>query len=168
MDETTSPLDERLKKQSRSSQPTSRKSRSISRYFLGNKRSSVDITSQDIDISRCLTSIGIFDACYLWTHVTLFHDYNTCRRLFIITDKNQLFIGKSHQKQSIFKVKQQIDLNRVWIYSHWNDSTALEITSLTYYDRQRTLIIGWPIAENFLVEFDTKELCDVWYEHIQR
>ena len=168
MEETNPSLDERLKKQSRASQPTSRKSRSISRYFLGNKRSSMDITSQDIDISRCLTSIGIFDACLLWTHVTLFHDYTTCRRLFIITDKKQLFIGKSQQKQSLFKVKHQIDLNRVWIYNNVNENTALEITSLTYYDRQRTLLIGWPVAENFLVEFDTKDICNVWFDHIQR
>ncbi len=160
-------IDERFKKQSRGSQPSSRKSRSISRYFLGNKRSSIDITNQDIDISRCLTSIGIFDSCDLWTNVTLFHDYTTCRRLFIITNKNQLFIGKSNQKQSLFKVKHQIDLNRIWLYSNINDSLASEITSLNYYDHHRTLIIGWPLAENFLVEFDTNDIRDLWYERIQ-
>lgn len=166
MDE-NAPGDERSKKQSRGSQPSSRKSRSISRYFLGHKRSSIDITGQDIDISRCLTSIGVFDACDLWTGVTLFQDYTTCRRLFIITDKNQLFIGKSRQKQSLFKVKHRIDLNRVWLYPKLNDSIASEITSLTYYDNQRSLIIGWPLAENFLVEFDSKAIRDIWYERIQ-
>jgi hypothetical protein len=161
------PIDERFKKQSRGSQQSSRKSRSISRYFLGNKRSSIDITSQDIDISRCLTSIGIFDSCDLWTNVTLFRDYTTCRRLFIITNKNQLFIGKFNQKQPLFKVKHQIDLNRIWLYSNLTDSLVLEITSLTYYDHLRTFIIGWPLAENFLIEFDTKDIRGVWYERIQ-
>jgi hypothetical protein len=162
------PCDERLKKQARGSHPSSRKSRSISRYFLGNKRSSVDITTQDIDISRCLTSIGIFDSCDIWTGVTLFRDYTTCRRLFIITDKNQLIIGKSNSKQSSLKIKHQIDLNRIWLYSDINnESITSEITTLTYYDNQRSFIIGWPLAENFLVEFDTKDIKDVWYERIQ-
>jgi len=161
------PIDDRFKKQSRGSQPSSRKSRSISRYFLGNKRSSIDITTQDIDISRCLTSIGVFDSCDLWTSVTLFQDYTTCRRLFIITNKNQLIIGKSNSKQSLFKIKHQIDLNRLWLNINLTDSIASEITSLNYYDYNRAFIIGWPLAENFIVEFDTKDIRDVWYERIQ-
>jgi hypothetical protein len=160
-------IDERFKKQARGSHPSSRKSRSISRYFLGNKRSSIDITTQDIDISRCLTSIGIFDSYDIWTSVILFRDYTTCRRLFIITNKNQLIIGKSNHKQSLFKIKHQIDLNRIWLYTNINDSIASEITSLTYYDYHRACIIGWPLAENFIVEFDTKDIRDVWYERIQ-
>jgi hypothetical protein len=158
---------DRLKKQTRESHPSSRKSRSISRYFLGTKRSSIDISTQDIDISRCLTSIGIFDSCDLWTNVTLFHDYTTCRRLFIITNKNEFIIGKSNQKQSSFKIKHRIDLNRVWLYTNFNDSITSEITSLTYYDQHRALIIGWPLAENFIAEFDTKHIRDIWNERIQ-
>lgn len=161
------PLDERLKKQARESHPSSRKSRSISRYFLGNKRASIDITTQDLDISRCLTSVGIFDSYDLWTNVTLFRDYSTCRRLFIITKKNQLIIGKSNQKQSLLKIKHQIDLNRIWLYTNINDSIASEITTLTYYEPHRTFLIGWPLAENFLVEFDTKDIKDLWSERIQ-
>jgi hypothetical protein len=158
---------DRSKKQSRDSLPSTRKSRSISRYFLGPKRSSIDISSQDIDISRCLTSIGIFDSCDLWTNVTLFHDYTTCRRLFIITNKNELIIGKSNQKQSSFKIKHRIDLNRIWLSTNLNDSITSEITSLTYFDHNRTFIIGWPLAENFIVEFDTKNIRDSWNERIQ-
>lgn len=162
------PSDERLKKQARGSHPSSRKSRSISRYFLGNKRSSVDITTQDIDISRCLTSIGIFDSCDIWTSVILFRDYTTCRRLFIITDKNQLIIGKPNSKQSSLKIKHQIDLHRLWLSTEINNELILsEITSLNYYDNQRSFILGWPLAENFLVEFDTKDIKDLWYERIQ-
>ncbi len=125
------PQDERSKKQARGSHPSSRKSRSISRYFLGNKRSSVDVLTQDIDISRCLTSIGIFDSCDLWASVTLFRSYTTCRRLFIITNQNQLIIGKPNQKQALFKVKHQIDLSRIWLYATITDCIAAEITSLT-------------------------------------
>jgi hypothetical protein len=162
--------DQRWKKVARSSHPSTRKSRSISRYFLGNKRSSFDVTSQHIDISRCLTSIGIFDAYDLWTNVTIFRDYTTCQRLFIITDKNQLIIGKSHSKQSILKIKQRIDLNHIWFHSHlenFHDPIVCEITSLTYYDSQRSLILGWPSAENLLVEFNTKNIRDVWLERFQ-
>jgi hypothetical protein len=161
------PIDDRFKKQGRGSHPSSRKSRSISRYFLGNKRSSIDITTQDIDISRCLTSIGIFDSCDIWTNVTLFRDYTTCRRLLVITNKNQLIIGKSNTKLSLFKIKHQIDLNRIWLYANINDSIASEISSLTYYDYTRAFIIGWPLAENFIVEFDTKDIKDVWYDRMQ-
>lgn len=164
--EDSTSYEDRFKKQTRGSQ-SSRKSRSISRYFLGAKRSSIDITTQDIDITRCLTSAGIFDSYTLWTNVTLFRDYRTCRRLLILTDKNQLIIGKSNAKQSLFKIKHQIDLNRVWLYSNIQDSTVSEITSLTYFDHQRSLIIGWPLAENFLVEFDTKDIRDTWHERIQ-
>jgi hypothetical protein len=85
-------IDEQFKKQHRESHPTLRKSRSICRYFLGTKRLSIDRTTQDIDISRCLTSIEIFDSYDLWTSVTLFRNYRTCRRLFILTDKNELII----------------------------------------------------------------------------
>jgi len=164
------PIDERFKKHHRGSHPSTRKSRSISRYFLGTKRSSIDITTQDIDILRCLTSIGIFDSCELWTSVTLFRDYRTCRRLFILTDKSELIIGKSNQKQSFFKIKHRIDLNRVWLYTNiqnLNDPFASEITSLTYYDYHRAFIIGWPLAENFIVEFDTKDIKNTWHERIQ-
>ncbi|CAF1674713.1 unnamed protein product, partial [Adineta ricciae] len=70
-------------------------------------------------------------------------------------------------KQSLFKTKHQIDLNRVWLHSNVQDSTVSEITSLTYFDHQRSLIIGWPLAENFLVEFDTKDIRDTWHERIQ-
>lgn len=161
--------DERLKKKSRESHPLTRKSRSISRYFLGHKHSSIDLSSQDFDITRCLTSSGIFDSYDIWTNVTLFHEYRTCRRLFIITNKNELIIGKTNQKHSLLKIKHRIDLNRVWIYTNIetiNELILSEITSLTYYDYHRSLIIGWPLVENFLVEFDTKELRDAWYKRI--
>ncbi|CAF3618544.1 unnamed protein product [Rotaria socialis] len=148
------------------SQPSSRKSRSISRYFLGNKRSSIDGTTQD-NIFRCLVSVGIFDSYDLWTNVTLFRDYTTCRRLFILTTKNELIIGKYNQRQSIFKIKHRIDLNRVWLYANINDSIASEITSLNYYDHSRSLIIGWPLAENFIVEFDTKSIREIWKQRIE-
>ena len=164
------PHDDRHKKLARASQPTTRKSRSISRYFLGTKRSSCDVSTQDADITRCLTSIGIFDAHELWTTVTLFRDHDTCRRLLIITNKNELIIGKSNSKQSLFKIKQRIDLHRLWLYTtlqHSHDHVALDITSLTYYDSQRSCIIGWPLAENFVVEFDSKTVRDVWIERIQ-
>jgi len=149
------------------SQPTSRKSRSISRYFLGNKRSSIDDPIQNNDINRCLISVGIFDTYDLWTNVILFHDYRTCRRLFILTNKNELIIGKCNQRQYLFKIKQRIDLNRLWLYTNLNDSIISEITSLNYYDFNRSLIIGWPLAENFLVEFDTKSIRDIWKERIE-
>ncbi|CAF4422348.1 unnamed protein product [Rotaria sp. Silwood2] len=148
------------------SQPSSRKSRSISRYFLGNKRSSIDDTTQD-NIYRCLISVGIFDSYDLWTNVTLFRDYTTCRRLFIITNKNELIIGKYNQRQSLFKIKHRIDLNCIWLYKNLYDSIASEITSLNYYDSQRSLIIGWPLAENFIVEFDTKSIRDIWKQRIE-
>ncbi|CAF1175821.1 unnamed protein product [Adineta steineri] len=159
--------DERLKKQLRTSHSSSRKSRSISRYFLGTKRSSLDVATQEVDISRCLTSVGIFDSCDLWTNVTLFHDYRTCRRLFILTNKNELIIGKSNPKQSLFRIKHRININRLWLYTELNDYISSEITSLTYYDHQRTFIIGWPLVENFLVEFDTKDIKNIWHERIQ-
>lgn len=162
--------DDRWKKVSRGSQPSTRKSRSISRYFRAHKRSSFDVTSQAIDISRCLTSIGIFDACDLWTSVTIFRDYTTCRRLFILTDKNQLIIGKSYAKQALLKIKYRLDVNRLWLYTnlqHFHDPLAYEITSLTYYDSQRSFILGWPVAENILVEFDTKTIRDLWTDRIQ-
>ena len=161
---------ERRKKISRGSHPTTRKSRSISRYFLGNKRSSFDVTTQDIDIVRCLTSVGIFDSHDLWTSVTLFRDYTTWRRLFILTNKNELIIGKSHAKQSIFKIKQRIDVHLIWFYAnlkHFHDPHALEITSLTYFDSQRSIILGWPLAENYVVEFDSSTIRDLWIERIQ-
>jgi hypothetical protein len=162
------PLDERLKKQARESHPSSRKSRSISRYFLGNKRASIDITTQDVDISRCLTSVGIFDSYDLWTNVTLFRDYSTCRRLFIITKKNQLIIGKSNQKQSLLKIKHQIDLNRIWLYTNINDSIASEITTLTYYEPHRTFLkdlwserIQSYVLENCFLITKTTDLVDL-------
>ncbi|CAF3630906.1 unnamed protein product [Rotaria sp. Silwood1] len=159
-----------IKKSSRESHPLTRKSRSISRYFLGNKHSSIDITTNDINITRCLTSIGIFDSYDIWTYVTLYHNYRTYRRLFIITNKNELIISKSNIKQSLLKIKYRINLNRIWIYTNIeniNESIINEITSLTYYDYHRTLIIGWPLGENFLVEFDTKNIRDTWYTRIQ-
>jgi hypothetical protein len=149
------------------SQPTSRKSRSISRYFLGTKRSSIDEPTQNIDIYRCLISVGIFDSYDIWTNVTLFRDYSTCRRLLIITNKNELIIGKCNQRQILFKIKQRIDLNRIWICSNISDNVASEITSLNYYDYQRSLIIGWPLVENFIVEFDTQYIRDIWKERIE-
>jgi hypothetical protein len=149
------------------SQPTSRKSRSISRYFLGNKRASIDDPTQNNDIHRCLISVGIFDSYDLWTNVTLFRGYTTCRRLFIITNKNELIIGKCNHRQFLFKIKQRIDLNRLWLYTNLNDSIVSDITSLNYYDQQRSMIIGWPLAENFIVEFDTKSIRDIWKERIE-
>ncbi|CAF0745584.1 unnamed protein product [Adineta ricciae] len=150
------------------SQPPTRKSRSISRYFLGNKRASVDNPTQSTnDIYRCLISVGIFDSYDLWAHVTLFRDYTTCRRLMILTTKNELIIGKYNHRHVLYKIKQRVDLNRVWLYTHLNDSTASEITSLSYYDSTRSLIIGWPIAENFIIEFETKPIRDIWKEHIE-
>lgn len=168
--EDTIPTDEQFKTKSRESHPLTRKSRSISRYFLGSKHSSIDITTHDIDITRCLTSFGIFDSYDLWTSVTLFRDYRTYRRLFIITNKNELIIGKTNQKQLLSKIKFRIDLNRVWLYKdieNINESIISEITSVNYYDYQRTLILGWPLVENFLVEFDTKDIRDIWYKRIQ-
>jgi hypothetical protein len=150
-----------------SSQPSTRKSRSISRYFLGNKRSSIDDTTQNSDIHRCLISIGIFDSYDLWTNVTLFRDYTTCRRLFILTNKNELIIGKCNQRNYLFKIKQRIDLNRIWLYTNLNDNIVSEITSLSYYDSHRSLIIGWPLAENFIVEFDTKSIREIWRERFE-
>jgi hypothetical protein len=168
-DPTDDPIvdNDRFKKRSRGSQSSSRKSRSISRYFLGNKRPSIDVTTQDIDISRCLTSAGVFDCCERWTSATLFRGYRTSRRLLIITDNNQLIVGKSNPKQSLFKIKHRIDLHRIWLHTNFTDFVPAEITSLTYYDRQRTLIIGWPLAENFLVEFDSKDIRNSWHERIQ-
>ncbi|CAF1289395.1 unnamed protein product [Rotaria sordida] len=149
------------------SQPSSRKSRSISRYFLGNKRSSIDDTIQDNNIYRCLISVGIFDSYDLWTNVTLFRDYTTCRRLFIITNKNELIIGKYNQRQGLFKIKHRIDLNCIWLYKNFHDNIASEITSLNYYDPYRSLIIGWPLAENFIIEFDTKSIREIWKQRIE-
>ena len=163
--------DDRTKKLSRTSHPSTRKSRSISRYFLGPKRSSCDLTSQDIDISHCLTSSGIFDSYQLWTSVTLFRHYNTCRRLFILTDQNQLIISKSNSKQSILKIKERLDLHRLWLWTNlqsFHDPIVTDITSLTYYDASRSIILGWPLAENYLVEFDSQSIRDRWIERIQR
>ncbi|CAF1581616.1 unnamed protein product [Rotaria magnacalcarata] len=162
--------DVRLRKKSRESHPLTRKSRSISRYFLGSKHSSIDLTAHDTDITRCLTSFGIFDSYDLWASVTLFRDYRTCRRLFILTNKNELIVGKTNQKRSLLKIKYRIDLNRVWLYTNienLNESIVSEITPLTYYDYHRTLILGWPLVENFLVEFDSKDIRDIWYTRIQ-
>ncbi|CAF3276724.1 unnamed protein product [Rotaria sp. Silwood2] len=95
---------------------------------------------------------------------------HVCRRLFIITNKNELIISKSNPKQSLLKIKHRINLNRIWLYTdieNINESIISEITSLTYYDYHRTLIIGWPLGENFLVEFDTKDIRDIWYKRIQ-
>ncbi|CAF1048178.1 unnamed protein product [Rotaria sp. Silwood1] len=158
--------DDILKKLVITTQPSSRKSRSISRYFLGNKRSSIDDTIQD-NIYRCLISVGIFDSYDLWTNVTLYHDYTTCRRLFIITNKNELIIGKYNQRQSLFKIKHRINLNSIWLYTYLNDNISSDITSLNYYDIHRSLIIGWPLAENFIVEFDTKSIRDIWKQRIE-
>jgi hypothetical protein len=149
------------------SQPSSRKSRSISRYFLGNKRSNIDDTIQNNDIHCCLISVGIFDSYDIWTNVTLFRDYTTCRRLFILTNKNELIIGKCNQRHYLFKIKYRIDLNRIWLYTNFNDNIVSEITSLNYYDSHRSVIIGWPLAENFIVEFDTKSIRDIWKERIE-
>lgn len=146
---------------------TSRKSRSISRYFLGTKRTSMDYLTQDHDIQQCLSSLGIFDSCDLWTYVTLFRDYRTCRRLFILTNQNQLIIGKSNQKQQLHKIKHRIDLNRLWLIQNFNESIINEITTLTYFDQQRICILGWPLAENFLIEFNSKDIRDIWCERIQ-
>jgi hypothetical protein len=149
------------------SQPSSRKSRSIGRYFLGNKRSSVDGITQDNDIYRCLISVGIFDSYDLWTNVTLYRDYTTYRRLFIITNKNELIVGKYNHRYVLFKMKQRIDLNRIWLYTNINDNIVSEITSVNYFDDQRSVIIGWPLAENFIVEFDTKSIREIWRERIE-
>jgi hypothetical protein len=160
------PTDE-ISKKLAVSQPTSRKSRSISRYFLGTKRSSIDDITQDNDIYRCLISVGIFDSYDRWTNVTLFRAYNTCRRLFIITNKNELIIGKWNHRQFLFKLKHRIDLNRIWLYTNIHENIASEITSLNYYDVNRSMIIGWPLGENFIVEFDTKSLRDIWKERFE-
>ena len=158
--------DETLKKVT-VSQPSSRKSRSISRYFVGNKRSSIDDATQDNNIYRYLISAGIFDSYDLYTNVILFRDYTTYRRLFIITNKNELIVGKCNQRQTLFKIKQRIDLNRIWLYTDRTDGLAAEITSLNYYDSYRSLIIGWPLAENYVVEFDTKNTREIWQQRIE-
>ncbi|CAF4879154.1 unnamed protein product, partial [Rotaria socialis] len=31
----------------------------------------------------------------------------------------------------------------------------------------RSLIIGWPLAENFIVEFDTKSIREIWKQRIE-
>ena len=155
------PNDEILKK-CFVTQPPSRKSRSISRYFLGPKRSSIDDTTQDNHISRCLISVGIFDSYDRWTSVTFFRAYTTCRRLLILTNQNELIIGKYYQRQFLFKLKHRIDLNRIWFYTNIPENIAGEITSLNYYDPHRSMIIGWPLVENFIVEFESKALRDNW------
>jgi hypothetical protein len=161
------PTDEQLQKVA-ISQPPARKSRSISRYFLGNKRSSIDSATQNNhDIYRCLISVGIFDSYDLWAHVTLFRDYSTCRRLFIVTSKNELIIGKYNHRHVLFKIKQRIDLNRVWLHTQFNDHVASEVTSLNYYDLHRSFILGWPFAENFVVEFEATSIRESWREHIE-
>lgn len=143
-------------------QPPSRKSRSISRYFLGTKRSSIDDTNQDNHISRCLISVGIFDSYDRWTTVSLFRSDTTCRRLFILTNQNELIIGKYNQRQFLFKLKHRIDIQRIWFDANISENLASDITSLNDYDVNRSMIIGWPLAENFIVEFDTKSLRDSW------
>ena len=161
------PLPEDLLKKFTATQPPSRKSRSISRYFLGNKRSSIDHPRPDQDIYRCLISVGIFDSYDRWTNVNLFRAYSTCRRLFIITNQNELIIGKYHHRQFLFKLKHRIDLNRLWFDTNISEHIASEITSLNYYDFNRSMLIGWPLAENFIVEFDTKSLRDSWKERLE-
>lgn len=160
--ENLSSFDEQTKQYS-----TSRKSRSISRYFLGAKRTSMDYLTQDHDIQQCLSSLGIFDSCDLWTYVTIFRDYHTCRRLFILTNQNQLIIGKSNQKQQLYKIKHRIDLNRLWLVQNISETIISDITTLTYFDQQRICILGWPLAENFLIEFNSKDIRDIWCERIQ-
>ena len=71
-------------------------------------------------------------------------------------------------------MKQRIELSRVWLSTHLQNTndgtptaTALEITSLSYYDCHRSLVIGWPLAENFIVEFDSKSIRDIWQERIE-
>ena len=64
-------------------------------------------------------------------------------------------------------MKERIDLTRLWLCSHVQDSIASEITSLTYYDAQRSIILGWPLAENFVVEFETKSIRDLWKERFE-
>ena len=149
------------------SQPSSRKSRSISRYFLGNKRTSVHAATHEHAIHRCLTVHGIFDAVDLSANVTSYRDGTACQRLFILTDKNQLIIAKSYQRQSLYKVKQRIDVNRLWISADVTSPCVSEITSLTDYDASRSLLLGWPLVENFLIEFETKSVRDMWKERIQ-
>ncbi|CAF0778650.1 unnamed protein product [Adineta steineri] len=149
------------------SQTSSRKSRSISRYFLGNKRTSVNNTKPNNDISRCLISVGIFDSYSLYAHVTFFRDYSTCRRLLIITNKNELIIGKYNHRHVLFKIKYRIDLNHIWLNANINDTIASEITSLNYYDYQRSLILGWPTVENYIVEFETKSIREIWKDYIE-
>lgn len=164
-------IDRRSKKLSRTSQPTTRKSRSISRYFLGGKRHSCDLTTQDVDISQCLMSNGIFDSYDLWTSVTLFRHYHTCRRLLILTSQNELFLCKTNSKQSFWKIKQRLDVNRLWFLTNlqsFHDPIVAEITSLTYYDASRSIVLGWPLAENFLVEFDNAVIRDQWIDRFQR
>jgi len=149
------------------SQPPTRKSRSISRYFLGAKRSSIDNIRQDYDIHRCLISIGIFDSYELYTNVTLFRHETTCRRLIILTTNNQLIIGKYLSRQILFKLKHRFDLSQIWLTDQLSEQIVSEITSLTYYDSQRSLILGWPLADNYLVEFENQTQRNLWKERLQ-
>lgn len=150
-----------------SSQPATRKSRSISRYFLGQKRASIDGTTEETTIHRCLTSAGIFDSYLLWTYVTFYRDDHTSRRLFILTEKHQLIVAKSSLRQSSLKIKERLDLSSIWFQCDFEESIGLEISSLTYYDPSKSMIIGWPLTENFIVEFQTKSLRDTWKDRFQ-
>lgn len=149
------------------SQPPTRKSRSISRYFLGTKRSSIDNIRQDYDIHRCLISIGIFDSYEIYTNVNLFRDDTISRRLMILTTKNELIIGKYISRQILFKLKYRLDLSQIWLADQLTEQIISEITSLTYYDSQRSLILGWPLADNYLIEFENQIQRNLWKERLQ-
>ena len=150
------------------SQPVRRKSRSISRYFLGQKRASIDVTTEETSIHRCLTSAGIFDSYLLWTYVTFFRDDRSSRRLFILTANEQLIVAKSSLRQSNLKIQERLDLTTIWFQSDFDESLGSEISSANFYDASRSLVLGWPSAENFIVEFQSKALRETWKERFQR
>ena len=99
--------------------------------------------------------------------MTFYRDDHTSRRLFILTEKNQLIIAKSSLRQSSLKIKQRLDLTTIWFQSDFDESLGSEISSLNFYDASRSLLLGWPSAENFIVEFQTKALRETWKDRFQ-
>ncbi|CAF0734403.1 unnamed protein product [Didymodactylos carnosus] len=145
--------------------PHGNKSRSISRYFLGarGKRYSVD-NNDTVDIKRYITQAGI--DVEQWIGLNLFRDDTVWRRYLIIS-KQELFVGKL--RNITFKIKHRIELSRLWLSEDIQNpdgtpsSAALSITTLAFYDMQKTIIIGWPII-NYVAEFDTKQTKDLWFQ----
>lgn len=149
------------------SNPIGRKSRSISRYFLGPKRSIVDETNEEISIRQALRVSGIFESIDFWNFVTIFRDFRSSRRILILTEKNRLILAKFFQRQSLVKIKEIVEIDEFWFDDEIRSSTVNELNCLGQFDSTRSLVIGWPPAENFLVEFSDKATRDIWKERFQ-